>query len=39
MAGISKRAKALRAKVDPTKNYPLADAVKLVKEGRDGQVQ
>jgi large subunit ribosomal protein L1 len=33
MAGISKRAKALRAKVDPTKYYPLADAVKLVKEG------
>ena len=33
MAHISKRAKALRAKVDPAKYYPLADAVKLVKEG------
>jgi len=33
MAGISKRAKALRAKVDPTKYYPLEDAVKLVKAG------
>jgi large subunit ribosomal protein L1 len=33
MAHISKRAKALRAKVDPDKYYPLADAVKLVKEG------
>jgi large subunit ribosomal protein L1 len=33
MARISKRSKALRAKVDPDKYYPLADAVKLVKEG------
>jgi large subunit ribosomal protein L1 len=33
MAHISKRAKALRAKVDPVKYYPLTDAVKLVKEG------
>jgi large subunit ribosomal protein L1 len=33
MARISKRNKALRAKVDPVKNYPLADALKLVKEG------
>jgi large subunit ribosomal protein L1 len=33
MARISKRSKALRAKVDPVKNYPLADALKLVKEG------
>lgn len=32
MAHISKRAKAIRAKVDPAKNYPLAEAVKLVKE-------
>jgi large subunit ribosomal protein L1 len=33
MAHISKRTKALRAKVDPAKNYPLAEAVKLVREG------
>jgi large subunit ribosomal protein L1 len=33
MAHLSKRTKALRAKVDPVKNYPLAEAVKLVKEG------
>ncbi len=33
MAHISKRTKAIRAKVDPAKNYPLAEAVKLVKEG------
>jgi large subunit ribosomal protein L1 len=33
MAHISKRTKAMRAKVDPVKNYPLAEAVKLVKEG------
>ncbi len=32
MAHISKRAKALRAKVDPSKYFPLADAIKLVKE-------
>jgi large subunit ribosomal protein L1 len=33
MARISKRTKALRAKVDRAKYYPLAEAVKLVKEG------
>jgi large subunit ribosomal protein L1 len=33
MSGLSKRMKGLRAKVDPTKNYPLADALKMVKEG------
>jgi large subunit ribosomal protein L1 len=33
MARISKRNKALRANVDPVKSYPLADALKLVKEG------
>jgi large subunit ribosomal protein L1 len=33
MAKLSKRMQALRAKVDPTKTYPLADAVKMVKEG------
>jgi large subunit ribosomal protein L1 len=31
MARISKRTKALRAKVDPAKYYPLADALKMVK--------
>jgi large subunit ribosomal protein L1 len=33
MAKPSKRMQGLRAKVDPTKNYPLADALKMVKEG------
>jgi large subunit ribosomal protein L1 len=33
MGHLSKRVKALRAGVDPTKNYPLADALKMVKEG------
>jgi len=33
MAHISKRTKAMRAKVDPARNYPLTEAVKLVKEG------
>jgi large subunit ribosomal protein L1 len=33
MARISKRTKALRAKVDSVKYYPLVDALKLVKEG------
>jgi large subunit ribosomal protein L1 len=33
MASLSKRMQALRAKVDPTKNYALADALKMVKEG------
>lgn len=33
MSGLSKRMEGLRAKVDPTKHYPLADAVKMVKEG------
>ena len=33
MAHISKRTKEMRAKIDPTKNYPLADAIKMVKEG------
>jgi len=32
MAGLSKRAKAIRAKVDSRKLYPVADAVSLVKE-------
>ena len=33
MAHISKRTKDLRAKIDPGKAYPIADAIKLVKEG------
>jgi len=33
MTHISKRAKELRAKIDPGKAYPIADAIKLVKEG------
>ncbi len=33
MAHISKRTKALRIKVDRDKTYPVADAIKLVKEG------
>ena len=33
MANVSKRTKALRAKVDRDKNYPIIDAIKLVKEG------
>ena len=33
MAHISKRTKALRAKIDPSKAYPVAEAIKLVKEG------
>jgi len=33
MAHISKRTKDLRAKIDPSKAYPIADATKLVKEG------
>jgi large subunit ribosomal protein L1 len=33
MANISKRTKALRTKVDRDKTYPVADAIKLVKEG------
>ena len=33
MAHISKRTKALRTKVDRDKTYPIADAIKLVKEG------
>ena len=32
MAKLSKRAKALRAKVEPQKVYPLADALALVKD-------
>jgi large subunit ribosomal protein L1 len=32
MAGLSKRAKAIRAKVDSRKLYPVADALSLVKE-------
>jgi len=32
MAHISKRTKALRTKVDRDKTYPVADAIKLVKE-------
>ena len=33
MAHISKRTKELRAKIDPAKAYPIAEAIKLVKEG------
>jgi len=33
MAHISKRTKDLRAKIDPSKAYPIGDAIKLVKEG------
>ena len=33
MAHISKRTRALRTKVDRDKTYPIADAIKLVKEG------
>jgi large subunit ribosomal protein L1 len=33
MAHISKRSKALRTKVDRDKTYPVADAIKLVKDG------
>ena len=33
MAHISKRTKDLLAKIDPSKAYPIADAIKLVKEG------
>ena len=33
MAHISKRTKALRTNVDRDKTYPVADAIKLVKEG------
>lgn len=32
MAKLSKRTQAIRAKIDSQKNYPLADALKLVKE-------
>jgi len=32
MAKLSKRTQAIRAKIDPQKNYPLADALKLIKE-------
>jgi large subunit ribosomal protein L1 len=32
MARLSKRLKAIRAKVEPNKTYPVADALKLVKE-------
>jgi large subunit ribosomal protein L1 len=33
MGHIAKRTKDMRTKIDPTKNYPLADAIKMVKEG------
>jgi large subunit ribosomal protein L1 len=33
MAHISKRTKALRTKVDRDKTYPVADAIRLVREG------
>lgn len=33
MAHISKRTKELRAKIDRSKAYPMAEAIKLVKEG------
>jgi large subunit ribosomal protein L1 len=32
MTQVSKRYRALRSKVDPTKSYPAADALKMVKE-------
>jgi len=32
MASLSKRYRAMRAKVDPTKSYPAQDALKMVKE-------
>ena len=32
MAHLSKRTKAMRGKVEPNKSYPIADALKLVKE-------
>ena len=33
MAHLSKRTKALRTKIDRDNNYPIVDAIKLVKEG------
>ena len=33
MAHVSKRIKALRTKIDRDKTYPMADAIKLVKDG------
>jgi len=33
MAHISKRTKALREKIDPSKAYPITEAIKLVKQG------
>jgi large subunit ribosomal protein L1 len=33
MGHIAKRTKDMRTKIDPTKNYPLDDAIKMVKEG------
>ena len=33
MGQVSKRTKEMRAKVDPARNYPLADAIKMVKAG------
>ncbi len=33
MAHVSKRTKALRAKIDRSKAYPITEAIKLVKEG------
>ena len=33
MAHVSKRTKALRTSIDRDKNYPVGDAIKLVKEG------
>ena len=37
MAQLSKRMKALRANVDTTKSYALADAIKMVKEGANAK--
>jgi len=37
MAKLSKRTQAIRAKVDPQKNYPLADALKLIKEAANAK--
>jgi large subunit ribosomal protein L1 len=33
MGKLSKRVQALRAKIDPTRYYPLIDAIKMVREG------
>ncbi len=35
--GLSKRMKALRGQIDPDKNYPLADALKMVRTGANAK--